>query len=290
VWALLAGRKRNWFIIFKFRVIKARIKILNASKANQSVIFRRGPSKWVQLLKWNTKTDEILPRQWFNGRIYSNKSDLSPYGEYMIYFAAKFKMIVDQYSWTALSKPPYYSALAIWKKEDTYDGGGYFESTRKIYISQTRKNLEFEAKTNLDGVEFNYKLKDFPFDNILYKRMLRDGWKWSKDNARNLENADVQIIKRISEDSQLVQLGFRLTNYKYTWKTIIKHKSKTIDLKEFDNVDANINGRIIMSKNGCIYTIEDIDKYISRQSPMLEVDLNMSEPYELIAPYEMMKW
>ena len=77
----------------------ARIKMLHARKVNETVIFRRGPSKWVQLLKWNTDKDEITPGQWLNGRIYADRADLSPYGNYLIYFAAKFKDAKKQYAW-----------------------------------------------------------------------------------------------------------------------------------------------------------------------------------------------
>jgi len=124
----------------------ARIKMLHARKVNTTVIFRRGPSKWVQVLKWNTETDEIVEGQWFNGRIYTEKSDLSPYGNYMIYFAAKFKAEKNEYTWTAISKPPYLTAIALWKKEDTFDGGGLFESTRKISLNHRKEEAKVEKR------------------------------------------------------------------------------------------------------------------------------------------------
>jgi PAS domain-containing protein len=46
-----------------------------------AAVFRRGPSKQVLLLTWNTATHEITPGQWFKGRIYERRCDLSPSGE-----------------------------------------------------------------------------------------------------------------------------------------------------------------------------------------------------------------
>ncbi len=60
--------------------IPARLFIIVARKSHAAVIFRRGPAKWVQLIKWNTKTDTFEAGQWFHGRIYERRCDLSPDG------------------------------------------------------------------------------------------------------------------------------------------------------------------------------------------------------------------
>jgi len=43
----------------------------------------------VQLIRWNTKTDEFETGQRFHGRVYVGRSDLSPDGSLLIYFANK---------------------------------------------------------------------------------------------------------------------------------------------------------------------------------------------------------
>ena len=60
-----------------------------AREKSVCVIFRRGPSKWTQLILWDTETDEITNGQWFKGRIYERRCDLSPDGTKLIYFAQK---------------------------------------------------------------------------------------------------------------------------------------------------------------------------------------------------------
>ena len=39
-------------------------------------------------------------------------------------------------SWTAVSRPPYFTALALWPKNNTYGGGGIFESRTKILLDR----------------------------------------------------------------------------------------------------------------------------------------------------------
>ena len=89
-----------------------RLYVLLARKAPIAVVFRRGPSKQVLLLTWNTETDELRQGQWFKGRIYERRCDLSPSGEKLIYFAAKHRG--PHGTWTAVSRPPYLTALAMW--------------------------------------------------------------------------------------------------------------------------------------------------------------------------------
>src|SRR5215831_999791 len=56
--------------------VPARLFMIFARKSPMTVIFRRGPSKWVQLVKWNTTRLMLLrPGKWFNGRIYERWSD-----------------------------------------------------------------------------------------------------------------------------------------------------------------------------------------------------------------------
>jgi hypothetical protein len=68
----------------------ARLFVILARRAPVGVIFRRGPSPWVQLIRWDTEHDRFEHGQWFHGRIYERRCDLSPDGSLLIYFASKF--------------------------------------------------------------------------------------------------------------------------------------------------------------------------------------------------------
>ncbi|MBV8516144.1 MAG: hypothetical protein JO197_01960 [Acidobacteria bacterium] len=91
-----------------------RIYALLARSTARAVVFRRGPSKRVFLLGWNTANDQFEQGQWLKGRIYERRCDLSPDGQLLLYFAANYQE--PYFSWSAISRPPYLTALALWPK------------------------------------------------------------------------------------------------------------------------------------------------------------------------------
>ncbi len=265
--------------------------MLHARKANFSVIFRKGPAKWTQVLKWNTETDKIIAGQWFKGSFYPGKSDLSPYGNYLIYFAAKFKDETNKYAWTAISKPPYLTAIALWKQNDTFDGGGLFESTRKIYLNINKEDAKPEIFPESQGLKITYKgSKTFFRNDIEAARMRRDHWKWSNDKTKNLQKADVQITKQI-KDFSIIHLGKRkATNFEYSWNSFIDYRGELLNFDGYKNMEVTQNGRIVLTRDGCIYSIDDLGNYLSTKKMKLVADLNANKPYEMVAPADMTKW
>ncbi|KAB8139584.1 hypothetical protein F8S13_27540, partial [Chloroflexia bacterium SDU3-3] len=105
-----------------------RLHALFAREADVAVIFRRGPTKWTQLIAWDTKADTLTYGQWFKGRIYEKRCDLSPDGSKLIYFAAKYcrpalRSTAYTETWTAVSRPPYLTALAPQQVSLLWRGG-----------------------------------------------------------------------------------------------------------------------------------------------------------------------
>jgi hypothetical protein len=120
-----------------------RLSLVFAREAPICVILRRGPSRWVEVIKWNTSSDQFEYGPWFHGRIYGERCGLSPNGSLFVYFAMKFGRVdtVQGYAktYTAVSRPPYLAALAMWPQGDTWGGGGRFindNTLRLAYGSQ----------------------------------------------------------------------------------------------------------------------------------------------------------
>ncbi len=65
------------------------------------VVLRRGPSKQVLMIKWDTENEKFETDHWFKGRVYEKRPDLSPAGKLPTYFAANQKP--QLLSWTALN-------------------------------------------------------------------------------------------------------------------------------------------------------------------------------------------
>jgi hypothetical protein len=110
-----------------------RLWVLQAKSAPVAVILRRGPSRQVQMIRWDQQDDSFLCGQWFKGRVYERRCDLSPDGKYLLSFAANHKP--PHGTWTAISRPPYFTALALWPKGDCWNGGGWFLSKHSFVLN-----------------------------------------------------------------------------------------------------------------------------------------------------------
>jgi len=119
-----------------------RLFFILARDAPRGVILRRGPTRWVRLIAWDTSNDTFEPGHWFKGRIYEHFCDLSPDGSLFIYLAAKYSRegVADNeytHRWTAISKPPWLTALALWPIGDVNCGGGWFLDDRTVFLNHT---------------------------------------------------------------------------------------------------------------------------------------------------------
>jgi hypothetical protein len=113
--------------------------VLLARRASVGVILRRGPTAWWRVTRWDTGRDRFEAGQWFRGRIYPDKCDVSPDGKFLVYFAAKFYPHADPKgigsTWTAVSRPPYLTALALWRGIGTWGGSGVFLDDRTVLVA-----------------------------------------------------------------------------------------------------------------------------------------------------------
>jgi len=158
----------------------ARLHVLLTQQSDLGVVIRRGPSKWVCTLLWDRRNDEFQPGQWLKGRIYERRSDLSPDGKYLIYFAMNGKWQAEtRGAWTAISQAPYLKALALFAKGDCWHGGGLFTGRetywlndgyghKALFSSPTLRRDTTYAPTGGYGSECL---------SVYYPRLLRDGWK-----------------------------------------------------------------------------------------------------------------
>ncbi|MFO0663890.1 MAG: hypothetical protein U0174_08065 [Polyangiaceae bacterium] len=112
----------------------ARLFVIMAAEAPTAVVIRRGPSSWSNIVAWRTTDDVFTEGAWFKGRIFAEKCDLSPDGELFVYAAHKGKNLRTSYSdaWTAVSRPPWLHALALWPLGTTYGGGGRFKGNCQL--------------------------------------------------------------------------------------------------------------------------------------------------------------
>jgi hypothetical protein len=150
--------------------------VLLARDADVGVVFRRGPSKRVLLLRWDLKDDSFEAGQWLKARIYERRCDLSPSGERLVYFAASYRG--PHRTWTAVSRPAYFTALALWPKGDAWGGGGLFSSEKELLLNHPSTQMDLAdgvvPKTlEIGTLPWAGRGEDSP---IFDERSRRDGW------------------------------------------------------------------------------------------------------------------
>lgn len=249
---------------------KASLYVLRAKRADKAVIFRRGPSKSVQLINWNLKNDTFEAGQWLKGRVYERRCDLSPDGNLLIYFAATYKEPLR--SWTAISKPPWFTALALWPKGDGWNGGGWFTGPYSIHLN----HFQPESAPHPDFVK---GCRKFPIashashrgeDATVWDWVLeRDGWK----HAQQGKWMDHGTIRGFSWKAAVPdawrkphsKLPFFLEMsiegigkkdgpwYYINYWVVTKSGDPLLDLDRADWADWDRNGDVLFSRAGCLF-------------------------------------
>jgi hypothetical protein len=284
--------------------VAARLFIIFARKSPTAVIFRRGPSKWVQLIKWDTNTDAFEPGQWFHGRIYERRADLSPNGSLLIYFAQKIetRTMKDSeytYAWTAVSRPPYLTALALWPKGDCWHGGGLFSDDDTVILNHKAEVAKPHSNHLPRGIRVTLKKEVCGEDDPLFsERLERDGWKlkqkWEvgyRGNTKLYRTIRPEIRHKMSPNRALV---LRLTrsietlDYSEEFSVALAGRLAFTHIDGASWADWDQQGRLVFAKDGKILTGRKYDNghWVEREL----TDLNSSRPKSVPPPAWATKW
>jgi hypothetical protein len=112
-----------------------------ARDARVAVVFRRGPTRHVRMLRWDLAKDDVEPGQWLYGTVETTASALSPDGELLAYCARK-----RGETFTAVSRPPYFTALAFFGL-GANARGGFFPGARELVVGWTFGRQRDEVDT-----------------------------------------------------------------------------------------------------------------------------------------------
>ncbi|WP_245294401.1 hypothetical protein [Rhizobium aegyptiacum] len=253
-----------------------RLYAILARTARTGVIFRRGPSKQVQLIRWDLGSDTFEHGQWLKGRIYERRCDLSPSGRLLVYFAATNRAPYG--TWTAISKPPFLTALALWPKGDAWGGGGIFEDEETLLLNHSP---EWEASFKLaDGFRLKPGMRvklcgkrpgrgeDEPINGLLRER---NGWRVIEIGEEQFCGLSGTAVFRFSKphvEEKVDSNGRRLQMMLHTigrrqkawygldYRVIDRHGSLLIDLPDSDWADWD-GGDLVFARAGCIYRLRE---------------------------------
>jgi hypothetical protein len=157
----------------------ARLHVLLAAKVRLGVVWRRGPARQVASILWDLRTDEFTLGQWFKGRIYERRSDLSPDGRHLIYFAADGQWQSETGgSWTAISRAPYLKAVVLLGKGDRWHGGGLFTGPRTYWLNDGYGHRPLRTSDAVRRDEGFRPAGGYGGEcpHVYYNRLQRDGW------------------------------------------------------------------------------------------------------------------
>ncbi|MGP1356543.1 hypothetical protein [Roseicyclus sp.] len=106
-----------------------RLHLFFATENDRAVILRQGPSRLFRMILWHRDTDRFEDGQWLKHKVYVERCDLSPDGRHFLFFALDGKWGgAAGGSYTAISRPPFFTARVLHPQGDTWGGGGVFLS------------------------------------------------------------------------------------------------------------------------------------------------------------------
>ena len=148
---------------------------------------------------WHRDRDTFEVGQWLRGRIYERRSDLSPDGKHLIYFAMNGRWASrTKGAWTAISRAPYLAAVALYAKGDCWHGGGMFVDDHSYWL-----NDGYGHQLLADTREVR-RADPPPYQplwggecwGVYFHRLLRDGWLMRDDLEVNAATASMVVFER----------------------------------------------------------------------------------------------
>lgn len=283
-----------------------RLALLQAERAPVAVIFRRGPSKFVEVIRWDFTRDEFTRGHWLHGRIYDKRSDLSPDGELLVCFISQFnrRTIDDReytYAWTAVSRPPWLTALALWPKGDCWWGGGLFTARRTLWLNHRPDQAIPHPAHRPTGLRVDPNPDAHGEDEPIYcRRLERDGWvlrqEWSTEwlgiwhGFRTLVPEERVKTPPEAEGSLAIALTRRIDNLKYREHFRVEGATNDVELPPgpLDWLDWDPSGRLIALSGGRVWAASVTDQRVERFAELLDLRGDRFEERE--PPAHALEW
>lgn len=282
----------------------ARVEAILARNAPVAVIFRRGPSRLVRMLRWDLRTDKIVPGQWIEARIHVDRSDISPDGELVASFVASYRRAPS--TWTAISRPPYFTALAVWPKGDSWGGGGLFGSNTHLFLWH-----DTEVKYGVDQFKLmdeftlpkRFRVQPFfgnspvPACDVEQSRTVMSGWRFAQRYVWHQGQsafAEPEIMVRPLDNPK--QPRFELRRWRLSFDALRAEVNDLRtgaqrDLGRVDWVDGH-QGDVLWSASGKLLRLAGPTRQgmAIDAEPKLIADLNNMKFEAIEAPKRALRW
>lgn len=270
-----------------------------------AVILRRGPSKLVEVIRWDLERDHFERGHWFRGRIYEKRSDLSPDGALLVYFATKYtgrttKDAEFTYAWTAVSRAPWLTALALWPKGDAWWGGGLFTGNRSLWLNHRPEEATPHPEHTPTGLVVEPNPDAHGENEPIYRRRLeRDGWalrqEWIRESLgpggyRTV--APEQRVKLMPDGTRtiLIVMERRVDRFSYRERFRIEGATSEPEMPPgpIDWLDWDAQGRLLALAGGRVWVSSVLEGRIQRFRELLDLRTDTFEERE--APEVARSW
>ncbi|HEX3301551.1 MAG TPA: hypothetical protein VHR64_01640 [Thermomicrobiales bacterium] len=236
-----------------------RLFVYLAREAPVGVVLRRGPSDWVRLSLWHTDADRFEHGQWMRARVFERRSDLSADGSLFVAFvrgsAGPSQGNTD--TWAALSRPPWFTALALWFVGGTYYTGGYFPERGQLWLGwdspePDQGRLPEWLKMTSERPPYIDGTNDWTDRTVWMNRLLRDGWTrregaepetWERSNPAG----DMTLAMRIVTNIEFRAYGGR---HVIEYAVQADPDEQEVDLGRATWADWDQRGRLIVARDG----------------------------------------
>ena len=175
-------------------------------------------------------------------------------------------------TWTAISRPPYFTALAVWPKGDTWGGGGLFVQRHALSSlwHDTEVKYGIDQFKLLDDFTLPKRFRVQPFDghspvpdcDIEQSRMVLSGWRfvqryvWRHGAIRVRRARDHGAAARSSEAAALRAAPLAHRRSRSVRAEVHDLTAGTQrDLGRVDWVDADHNGDVLWSAGGRLFRL-----------------------------------
>ena len=247
-----------------------RLTLTLAKAAPVAVILRQGPSRRVRMIRWDMKTDHFELGQWLHARVAN--FDLSADGRYALSFVQGYRVRDEIATWVAISRPPWFSALAVWSIGDSWGGQALFLGPRSLYIGRGIEPVRLAKGTLPKGWSWTSQAPTKEaFENTLT-------WKRATPNQARFE-------KPVGGDHWV--LGAEGESWKYRY-TLVARDGESIELAGAAHADVDARGRVVEARSdGCIYVWKQARDHWSSEV-LLDTNDMRSDPQP--PPAEALRW
>lgn len=263
-----------------------RIDGVIARKANKAVILRRGPTKHIQMLIWDFKTDHVQAGQWVKNQSIT-LFGVSDDAEYVSTIGADYRPVEKVkrnhqiQNWLAISHPPFFTAVGLWEL-DNYNCNIEAANSNNLVnkplperaLSLAARTWDYESRALLeaDGWEIT-------FEDEKSERHYFSGYKYKV-------NSLVKQTKALSRGYiQINILGRNHATLRENVTTLLvaqKNDGVIETVREWPQriwIDLDNAGRLVYADKGCLWAWENFPE----GEPKLIADLN-GNTFEEVAP------